>query len=107
MLNIGIFAQQATGPGAAGSIFGSGLGSILMMVGVFVIFYLLLILPESKRRKKLQKEISDIKIGDKILLSSGITGVVDFVGEKTLYVKSLDAKLEVAKEAVSQIIKNQ
>lgn len=107
MINFGFIAQQAAETGAPGSMFGSGLGSILMMVGVFVIFYLLLILPESRRRKKLQKEISAMKIGDKVLLTSGIIGVVDFVGEKSLYVRTLDAKVEVAKESVAQIIKNQ
>lgn len=110
MLNFGFFAQTAPaadGGSSSGGFLGGGIGSILMMVGVFVIFYLLLILPESRRRKKLQKEVSAIKIGDKVLLTSGIIGVVDFVGEKTLYVKTLDSKVEVAKESVSQVIKNQ
>ncbi len=100
----GIFAQTAPagGQGIAGM---GGMSSILLMVGIFVVFYFLLIFPESRKRKKLQKEISELKIGDKVYTTGGIIGTIDFVGEKTLYVKSLDAKFEVAKEFVSGIFK--
>jgi preprotein translocase subunit YajC len=122
MFNLGIFAEAAvtttttapsttstaTAPGAGGlmSLFsGNGMSSILLMLGIFVVFYLVLILPESRRRKKLQAEIQAMKIGDKVITSSGITGTIDFIGEKTVYIKSLDAKLEVAKEAIAAVVK--
>ncbi len=107
MLNF-IFAQTASNaaPGGLQALAGGGgMGSILMMVGIFVVFYLVLILPESRRRKKLQKEIGALKIGDKVMTTSGIVGTVDFIGEKTLYVKSLDSKFEVAKESVAAVVK--
>lgn len=97
-----LFAQTAPSPAGAGG----GLTQILMMVAIFVIFYLVLILPESRRRKKLQKEISAIKLGDKVVTSGGIFGTVDFVGEKTFYVKSVDAKFEIAKESITAVVKN-
>lgn len=84
---------------------GGGMQSILLMLAIFVVFYLVLILPESRRRKKLQQEIQAMKIGDKVMTSSGITGTIDFIGEKTVYIKSLDAKIEVAKEAIAAVIK--
>jgi preprotein translocase subunit YajC len=107
MLNIGIFAQAApaAAPVAGTEALGGSMGSILMMLGIFVIFYLVLILPESRKRKKLQKEISELKAGDKVLTAGGIHGTVDFIGEKTLYIKSLDAKFEVAKESVTAVRK--
>lgn len=112
MNNVIIFAQQATttapapqGQGSAAIAAGGGLGSILLMLGIFVVFYLVLILPESRRRKKLQKEIQAMKIGDKVITSAGITGTIDFIGEKTVYVKSLDAKFEVAKESIAAVVK--
>lgn len=112
MNNFIIFAQQAAstapapqGQGPSAIAAGGGLGSILLMLGIFVVFYLVLILPESRRRKKLQKEISAMKIGDKVITSAGITGTIDFIGEKTVYVKSLDAKFEVAKESIAAVIK--
>ena len=47
MINYGIFAQTAPAGGAGGA---GGMAQILLMVGIFVIFYLVLILPESRRR---------------------------------------------------------
>jgi preprotein translocase subunit YajC len=113
MNNLIIFAQQAAstapttpqGQGATAIAAGSQWGSILLMLGIFVVFYLVLILPESRRRKKLQKEISAMKIGDKVITSAGITGTIDFIGDKTVYIKSLDAKFEIAKESIAAVIK--
>ena len=102
MINYGIFAQTAPAGGAGGA---GGMAQILLMVGIFVIFYLVLILPESRRRKKLQNEIKELKIGDRVMTSGGIHGVIEFVGDKTFYIKSADAKFEVAKESVAAVIK--
>jgi preprotein translocase subunit YajC len=83
------------------------MSSILLIVGMFIIIYLVLFLPESNRRKKLKQQISQMKPGDRILTNSGIYGTVDFISEKTVYVKSLESKLEIAKEAIAAILKNQ
>ena len=100
MQNIGLFLQAAPAAGEGSS----GIFSIVMMVGIFVIFYLVLILPESRRRNKLKKQIEAIKTGDKIVTTGGIIGTVDFISERTLYIKSLDAKFEVAKDFVTQVL---
>ncbi len=105
MLDIGILAQTAPSGLAQGIAGAGGFGSILMMVAIFVVFYFILIFPESKKRKKLQKEISELKIGDKVYTTGGILGLVDFIGDKTVYLKSLDSKFEIAKEFISGVIK--
>ena len=96
--------QNAPAAGS-GTMAGAGIAQLLLLVGIFVVFYLVLILPENRRRKKLQKEINELKIGDKVLLSGGIIGTVEFVGEKTIYVKSIESKIEVTKNAVIEVIK--
>jgi preprotein translocase subunit YajC len=93
---------QAANPGPLG-----GMSSILLIVGMFVIIYLVLFLPERNRQKKLKQQISQIKQGDRILTNSGIYGTVDFISEKSIYIKSLESKLEVAKESIAAILKNQ
>jgi preprotein translocase subunit YajC len=45
----------------------------------------------------------NIKPGDKILTSGGIVGVVVGVKEKSLSIRSADAKLEILKSAVTDI----
>lgn len=101
-MNFGLFMQAAPAGGAPA---GAGMVQLLLLVGIFVVFYLVLILPENRRRKKLQKEINEMKIGDKVLLSGGIYGTVEFIGDKTIYVKSADSKIEVLKGSVVEVIK--
>ncbi|MGC8770992.1 MAG: preprotein translocase subunit YajC [Brevinematia bacterium] len=101
-MNFGLFMQAAPAGGAPA---GAGMAQLLLLVGIFVVFYLVLILPENRRRKKLQKEINEMKIGDKVLLSGGIYGTVEFIGDKTIYVKSADSKIEVLKGSVVEVIK--
>ncbi len=101
-MNFGLFMQAAPADGAPA---GGGMAQLLLLVGIFVVFYLVLILPENRRRKKLQKEINEMKIGDKVLLSGGIYGIVEFIGDKTIYVKSAESKIEVLKGSVVEVIK--
>lgn len=102
---LGLFFQLAPVAGSAsGSDSSGGLISFLPMILIIVFMYLLVFLPESKRRKKLQKQIESLKQGDKIVTVGHVVGTVDFIGEKTVYIKSLDSKLEVAKSGIASVL---
>ncbi len=107
MLNFGIFAQTATNPTDAGQFVGYGVGNIILIVGFIVLLYFIMFLPERKKMKNLQKQISAMKIGDKIVTSSGIYGTVDFISERTVYIKSLDSKLEIDKSSIAAVLTGQ
>lgn len=84
-------------------------GQMLQMVGMFailgVMFYFLLIRPQRKQRKDQDNLLKNIKTGDKILMNSGIYGIVTNVKEKTLMVKIADnVKVEVIKSAVTTVV---
>jgi len=84
-------------------------GQLLQMIGMFVIlgvmFYFLLIRPQSKQRKEQETMIKNIKTGDKILMSNGIFGIVTNVKDKSLMVKIADnVKVEVAKSAIGTVL---
>ena len=70
---------------------------------MFVIFYFLLIRPQQKKAKDHANLMKSIRAGDKIVTSSGIVAVVITVKEKTLSVRSADAKFEITKSAVAEI----
>ena len=53
---------------------GGGSAPILMMVAIFAIFYFLLIMPQQRRQKKWQAMLKEIKPGDKVVTSGGLTG---------------------------------
>ena len=103
-----LFELIAMGPSPGGTEQDPRAG-LLQMVGMFVIlgvmFYFLLIRPQQKQRKEQENLLKNVKTGDKILMSSGIYGIVTNVKEKTLMVKIADnVKVEVLKSAVSSVV---
>ena len=50
--------------------------SLLPFAFIFVVFYFLIIRPQQKKMKQHQALITTIKKGDKVVLSSGIIGLV-------------------------------
>lgn len=59
------------------------------MVGIFAIFYFLVIRPQSKKAKEQQAMLADLKKGDEIVTSGGLIGKISGLtdGEVTLQVQ--------------------
>ncbi|MDX2083484.1 MAG: preprotein translocase subunit YajC [Rickettsiales bacterium] len=75
--------------------------SFLPLILIFAVFYFLIIRPQTKKFKEQQQMINNLKVGDKIVTSSGIIGVI----------KEIDAKenqfaIEIASGVTIKIIKN-
>ncbi|MGA7463661.1 MAG: preprotein translocase subunit YajC [Candidatus Korobacteraceae bacterium] len=87
----GLFAQ-----GLAGS------APILMMVVIFVVFYALLIMPQQRRQKKWQAMLSQVKPGDKVVTSGGLTGAIMSVKDDAvvLRVPPDNIKIEVTRSSI-------
>lgn len=75
MLPIPMFFQQAAAP-AAGSAGGDLLMSLMLPIGMIVIFYFLLIRPQNQRMKKHRAMIAAMKKGDTVITQGGIIGRV-------------------------------
>jgi preprotein translocase subunit YajC len=80
---------------------------MLQMLGTFailgIIFYFLMIRPQQAKAKEHAQLLKGLKPGDKILTTGGILGVIITVKDKSLSIRSADAKLEILKSAVSEI----
>jgi preprotein translocase subunit YajC len=74
------------------------------MVLLVIVFYFILIRPQQQRAKQQAKLISELKSGDKVVTSSGIVGVVISVKDRTVSLRSMDAKMEVTKASVTEIL---
>jgi len=74
------------------------------MVLLVVVFYFMLIRPQQQRAKQQARLISELKAGDKVVTSSGIVGVVISVKDRTVSLRSADAKMEVTKASVTEIL---
>jgi preprotein translocase subunit YajC len=71
-----------------------------------VVFYFLLIRPQQKQARQQDEMRKAIKKGDKIVTTSGILATVVGVKDRSLSVRSEDAKLEILKSAVAQVVED-
>ena len=76
------------------------------MVLMVVVFYFILIRPQQQRAKQQSKLMQELKWGDKVVTSSGIVGQVITVKDKTVSLRSADAKMEVTKASVAEILES-
>ena len=74
------------------------------MVLLVVVFYFILIRPQQQRAKQQKKLLEALKAGDKVVTAAGIVGVVLSVKDRTVSLRSADAKFEVTKASVTEII---
>jgi preprotein translocase subunit YajC len=100
----GMLAQAGapqTGQPQPGGLFGS---PIIFMALMGVILYFIMIRPQQQRAKQQAKLISNLKSGDKVVTAAGIIGVVITVKDQTVSLRSADAKMEVTKSSVTEIL---
>jgi preprotein translocase subunit YajC len=77
----------------------TGLAPMLL---IFVIFYVVLMLPMQKQRKALQQVIANLKKGDRVLTSGGLYGEVTAVEGPTVMLRIADnVRVRIAKSAIS------
>ena len=60
---------------------GSPYFSLLFMVGMIAVMYFFLIRPQAKRAKEQKKFAESISVGEKVITSAGIHGVINRVNE--------------------------
>jgi len=78
--------------------------AFLPMILLVVVFYFILIRPQQQRAKQQAKLLSALKSGDRVVTSAGIIGTVITVKDKTVSLRSADAKFEVTKASVTEIL---
>ena len=70
---------------------------------LIVVFYFALIRPQQKKQKQQAELLKAVRSGDRILTNSGIIATVITVKDKSLTIRSADAKFEITKSAVAEI----
>jgi preprotein translocase subunit YajC len=96
-------SQPPSPPGTQPDPRGQMLSTVGMLVLMGVMFYFVLFRPQQKKAKEHAALLKAVRAGDKIVTSSGIVAVVVTVKEKTLTVRSADAKFEITKAAIAEI----
>lgn len=103
------WAQASGGAPAGGPMeaFFSGPMSTIVMFGLmFAIMYFMLIRPQSQEKKRLEKAISELQKGDKVLTTSGIVATVVSIDKQKAVLKINDeVKVEFVRSAIAQVLK--
>lgn len=74
---MGLFISDAfAAAGAATPSISDSTSSLLMMAGIFVVFYLMIIRPQTKRAKEHRELVTKIKNGDEVVAAGGVIGEI-------------------------------
>ena len=88
-------------------LFQGGAGGLIQLLPILLIvavFYFLLIRPQQKRQRQLQETIATLKIGDRVVTTGGVIGVIKTVRDTSFLILSADkSMLEIARSAVAGV----
>ena len=88
---------MAQPPGGAPSL----LAQLLPFVAILAIFYFIILLPMRRRQRKIQEFQANLKVGDRIVTTSGIYGVISKMGDRAVQVQVADkVRIEVSRAAI-------
>ena len=74
---------------------------------MFVLFYFLLIRPQQKKQKAVQKMQNELKKGDKVVTIGGLHGIVDSVDEVKVIIKCGDgSRLTFERNAIRDVVES-
>ena len=94
-----VLAQATTASGSGGGMSSQGMTQILLLVGMFALFYFLMIRPQQKRMKEHRAMITAVKRGDTVVLSSGVLG-------KVVRVEDAEVGVEIATGVTIKVVKS-
>jgi preprotein translocase subunit YajC len=83
--------------------------SLIFFAALFGIMYFLMIRPQQKRQKEMQKMLDSLQVNDKVITSSGIYGrVVSMKPDKDIVVVEIDdtnkIKVDFQRSAIVSIL---
>ena len=100
-MNFFISDAMAAEPAAQGD----PLTSFLPLIVIFVIFYFLLIRPQSKKAKEQKKMVEALAKGDEIVTNGGVLGKITKVGDNFLALEVADGvQLKIQRHAVATLM---
>ena len=73
---------------------------LLPLVTVFLIFYVILYIPQRRRQKKHKSYIESLKIGDDVVTDSGIFGRVVSIKDETITLVLKKGEIEILKSKI-------
>ena len=75
--------------------------TLLPLITVFIIFYVILYIPQRRRQKKHKEYVENLKIGDNVRTDSGIFGRVVNIKEEKVILVVKKGEIEILKSKIS------
>tara|TARA_B100000925_G_scaffold172525_1_gene129995 strand:- start:68 stop:316 length:249 start_codon:yes stop_codon:yes gene_type:complete len=75
--------------------------TLLPLITVFIIFYVILYIPQRRRQKKHKEYVENLKIGDNVITDSGIFGRVVNIKEENVTLVVKKGEIEILKSKIS------
>jgi len=99
-------AVADAGNAAAGAAQGPDpLASLILPIGLVILFYFFLIRPQSKRQKEHKKMVSELQKGEEVITTGGILGKVTNIKDDFITLEiAKDVSLHIQKNAVQAIM---
>ncbi|MDX1593054.1 MAG: preprotein translocase subunit YajC [Gammaproteobacteria bacterium] len=95
------FISNAWAQSASGQQ-GDPLMGFLPLILIFVVFYFLLIRPQSKRQKEHKKMIEALDKGDEVVTNGGLFGVISDLGDNFVQLQVADGvEVKVQRQAIA------
>lgn len=95
------WAQETPAPAGPGP--GGLFATFIPFILIFVLFYLLLILPQQRRQKKHRAMLEALKKGDKVVTNSGILGTVMNISKDIITLQVADnVKIRIKRDHISE-----
>jgi preprotein translocase subunit YajC len=99
------FISDAMAAAGAPGAQADGTFSLIMIAGIFVLFYFMLIRPQNKRAKEHRDLINKLQKGDEIVTSGGIVAKVAGLDDQFIKATVADGvELNIQRNAVSAVL---
>ena len=77
----------------------------LILLGIAILFWLVMIRPQQRRQQAMVRMQASIAVGDEVMLTSGIIGVVRSLDDKRVHLEvSEGVTLRVVRAAVGEVV---
>lgn len=89
----------------APSVVGGGLTGLIPLVVLFVVFYFLLIRPQTKRVKEHKHMVDSLAKGDEVVTQGGLLGKITNLGENFLIIEIASGiEVKIQRHAVAAVM---
>lgn len=92
-------ALAADAPAADGGLF-----NLIMLVVLFLVFYFLLIRPQTKRAKEHKQMVEALQKGDEIITNGGLLGKIVELGDSFIAIDLGSSEVKIQRQAVATVL---